>query len=283
MGALRPDDRFAVGDDGVGELREQERSGRPGPAAFGDMLPVVEADAHDLVRRRERRVRGRRCRAGCRPRPRRASARRRSWATPAAEVGVAEVPVEDRDQPVADQEAGAAIVIGSEVRDETHRRFLAQLGRRCDAGARDRARRSAWRSGDATLGAGLALAAGDPLGAALPLGLGAAHCCSGLVFSPHCCQKARILAWSNVSRGRTRPQTIAWNGVDIWSKRAMTGPMTPFGDAAHGAVREGVEEGAQLGLAVGRRAGARPGKRTTSAPCSRLWTQPCGMTLSLGP
>ena len=22
---------------------------------------------------------------------------------------------------------------------------------------------------------------------------------------------------------------MAWNGVDIWSKRAMTGPMTPFG------------------------------------------------------
>ena len=89
-------------------------------------------------------------------------------------------------------------------------------------------------AGGVALGTALALAAGDPLAAALALGLGAAHCGSGFVFSPHCWQKARILAWSNVSRVRTRPQTMAWNGVDIWSKRAMTGPMMPFGDAAHG-------------------------------------------------
>ena len=91
-----------------------------------------------------------------------------------------------------------------------------------------------WSSGPAWRSASrwaprCSLAAGDPLGAALPLGLGAAHWGSGLVFSPHCCQKARILAWSNESRVRTRPQTMAWNGVDIWSNRAMTGPMTPFG------------------------------------------------------
>ena len=55
--ALGPDDRLAVGDDRVGELGEEQRPVRRGAAALGDVLRVVEPDAHDLARVREGRGR----------------------------------------------------------------------------------------------------------------------------------------------------------------------------------------------------------------------------------
>ena len=48
MRALRPDDRRPVGDDGIGELGEQQGPDRRVPAALGDVVVVVEPDADDL-------------------------------------------------------------------------------------------------------------------------------------------------------------------------------------------------------------------------------------------
>src|SRR4029079_8497440 len=53
---LRPDDRLAVADHGVRELREQQRPIRDLPAgALRDVRPVVEPDADDLSRAFDRR------------------------------------------------------------------------------------------------------------------------------------------------------------------------------------------------------------------------------------
>ena len=49
VGALGPDDRLAVGDDRVGELREQQRPVRRVAAALGDVVAVVQPDADDLA------------------------------------------------------------------------------------------------------------------------------------------------------------------------------------------------------------------------------------------
>ena len=57
VGPLRPDDRVAVGDDGIGELREQERARGERPATLAGVLAVVEPDADDLARDGDRRDR----------------------------------------------------------------------------------------------------------------------------------------------------------------------------------------------------------------------------------
>lgn len=54
VAALGTDDRHAVRDHRVGELGEEERPVRTGPASFGGVLTVVEPDAHDLARAREK-------------------------------------------------------------------------------------------------------------------------------------------------------------------------------------------------------------------------------------
>ena len=50
----RPDDRVAVADEGVGELREQHRPVGRGAAALPRVVAVVEPDAHDLAAEAER-------------------------------------------------------------------------------------------------------------------------------------------------------------------------------------------------------------------------------------
>ena len=51
MAALGPDDRLAVGDDRVGELREEQRPvGDVAACALADVGPVVQPDADDLAR-----------------------------------------------------------------------------------------------------------------------------------------------------------------------------------------------------------------------------------------
>ena len=56
MAALGPDDRLAVADDRVRELREQQRPIGDVPAgALGDVRPIVEPDADDLSRSFDRR------------------------------------------------------------------------------------------------------------------------------------------------------------------------------------------------------------------------------------
>ena len=52
------DDRLSVGHDGVGELGEEQRPLRAGPAALGDVVAVVQADADDLLGRLDRGGRG---------------------------------------------------------------------------------------------------------------------------------------------------------------------------------------------------------------------------------
>ena len=47
--ALGPDDRFAIGDDRVGELGEEHRPRGRLPSALRRMRAVVEPDAHDLA------------------------------------------------------------------------------------------------------------------------------------------------------------------------------------------------------------------------------------------
>ena len=55
VGPLRPDDRLLVADDGVGELREQQRLGTHDTLLLGDVVAVVQPDADDLARDGERR------------------------------------------------------------------------------------------------------------------------------------------------------------------------------------------------------------------------------------
>ena len=233
----------------------ENRSGRvgSGPAALGDVVPVVEADAHDLARERDRG-------ATELDRVEREPRRPLEHRGPAAEiveglgieVDAGQEAVEDRDQAIADEDRRPAVLI-AEVRDEPHRRAVSwPTGRR-------------WPGPALSLGSGLAVTAGVALGAA---GLGAApptwsgsrsataHCFSGFVRSPHCPRRPGSWPGRTCRAGSTRPQTIAWNGVDIWSNRAITGPIAPFGMPQTGPGREGVVERAQLGLALGGRAGA---------------------------
>src|SRR2546426_713213 len=49
VGAFRPNDWLAVGDDGVGELREEERPFRRlATRALGNVIAIVQADTDDL-------------------------------------------------------------------------------------------------------------------------------------------------------------------------------------------------------------------------------------------
>ena len=145
MGALRPDDRLAVADDGVGELREEERPGRDRPAALGGVVPVVEPDADDLARDRERRDE-----LDVVERDAGRAVERRGPAAEVVEglrveVDPGQEAVEDRDHAVADEDRRAAVLI-TEVRDEAHRRSLGQLGRRGGAGRGRRCRSGpGWR------------------------------------------------------------------------------------------------------------------------------------------
>ena len=131
--------------------------------------------------------------------------------------------LDERDDPVADDDAAAGIV-GSEVRHEAHRGPLGQLG--------EGAARSALAVGAASSvpPIGAAEVAGSvegavlTVGAVLWFGVGQPPF-SGFVRPPHCSQNAVTLASSNVSSGSTRPHTIAWKGVLIWSNGAMTGPQ----------------------------------------------------------
>ena len=70
----------------------------------------------------------------------------------------------------------------------------------------------------------------EELGAAPEFGAGQDF--SGFDRPPHWFQNPLIWASSNVSSGRTRPHTIAWNGALIWSNRAMTGPHDSAGGKA---------------------------------------------------
>ena len=246
-GALRPDDRLAVRDHRVGELGEQERARRCGPAALGDVLAIVQADAHDLGRPGDR---GHDVELVERD-PDRAVERGR----PAGqllealriEVVVGDRAVEQRHDAIADQQAGAR-VLRSEVRHEAHRGpaqlgEAAALGAGLALGARD-ARGGARARGRRRLGA--ALAAGD--GLVRLFGTGQAS--SGLVRPPHCFQKAvtmrRVPA---LHRQHATPQDRLERAAHL---------VEPGDDRpAIGHRRKRRVELAQLRLALGRRPGAR--------------------------
>ena len=223
-----PDDRLAVGDDGVGELREQERAGRERPAALGGVLAVVEPDADDLARDRDRRDRSRRRRAaipvapleGRGPAAQVVERRRARGPSPVRKPSMTGI----RRSPTR-----TAVPPSSCPRYET-RRIGGRLDQLADGAALARARR--WPGRRCRSGAGVAVAAGVALGAArrgrrLRRGRvrrsGPRTASPGWSARPTGPRRPVIFAWSNVSSGRTRPQTIAWNGELIWSNRAMTG------------------------------------------------------------
>ena len=238
MRALRAHDRLAVADDRVRELREQQRAGRQRPATLGGVGPVVEADAHDLARERDRGHQLDRVERGPRA-PSSTSARRRRSSSAS---GSRSMPVRKpsktgiRRSPTRTAVPASSI---AEVRDEPHRpgRQLAD-GARARGGARGRAlarERAGGRGRRVALGVGWLGRRARWSGSRS----GTAHCFSGFVRSPHWSQKARILAWSNVSSWSTRPQRIAWNGVGHLVEPGDHRPIAPLGVPGR---REGVVE-----------------------------------------
>ena len=277
MRALRSDDRLAVADDRVRELREQERPAGAVAAAFRGMVAVVQPDADDLAGARMigagSQALERHALLGARRQPADGVARTRRRGDRPGRAAAAD------DDLVAVDPAGADGLLAVE-RDQAHRAPRLSSGSRTADGAEptrsalagaDGARRSATRSG----------AHSAPRSSTAPPSSTALRsaACTAPPGSSARRRSRRSRGWpaGRASRAAGRgPRRGRRTARPCRSNRATTGPATgrPAAKPQTGLGGNGVEQRLQRpGLG---RAGPSPEYRTTRPPCSRLWIHPAG-------